>query len=227
MRIDIALLELKDKGVAADVDLYHQLVPQEESIRLREVKLQHEKELWAIHHQEVKDRLRYSRVMECLHPYLTGSALVRDPHYQSPHSPSHPNVTLDIATQLCLQHNIRIVHMPQLHNEPTPGNCPNQPNRRPLPHPIRCRKCKQINPDHQYLQCPALQDCIWCGSCSHHHKNCPCPHSKCYYRTCCTMPFTHKHAGHYCPTHDLADNYEWDGNDGGTYDDVDWESFHT
>ena len=112
VHVDIALLELKDKGVAANIDLYHQLVPQKESIHLCEVKLQHEKELWAIRHQEVKDHLHNSHGMEHLHPYLSGSTLVKDPHYQSPHSPPHPNITLDIATQLCLQHNIRIVHMP-------------------------------------------------------------------------------------------------------------------
>ena len=224
VRVDIALLELKDKGVAADVDLYRQLVPQEESICLREVELKCEKELWAICHAEVRDRLRHSRIMERIHPYLAGSALVRDPHYQSPHSPPHPNVTLDVATQLCLQHNIQIVHMPQLHDEPTPGN---RPNHRPLPHPIRCRKCKQLNPDHQYLQCPALQDCLWCGARTHYHKNCPNPHSKCYYKMRCNVPYTHKNGGRYCPIHDKGgDDYEWDGNDGGAYDNVDWESFH-
>lgn len=227
VRVDLVLLELKDKGVAANVDLYRQLVPEEESLCLREVELKCEKELWATCHQEVRDCLCHSRVMEHLHPYLSGSALIKDPHYQSPHSPPHPNVTLDIATQLCLQHNICIVHMPQLHDEPTSGNCPNRPNRRPLPHPIHCCKCKQINPDHQYLQCLALQDCLWCGSCSHYHKNCPNPHSKCYYKTRCNVPYTHKHARCYCPTHDHADDYKWDGDDGGTFDDVDWESFHT
>ena len=138
VRIDVALLELKDKGVAADVDLYRQLVPQEESIHQQEIELQRKKDLWAIRHQEVKDRLRRSCIMERLHPYLSSSALVRDTHYQSPDSPPLPNVTLDVATQLCLQHNICIVHLPQLHDEPTPGN---RPNRCPLPHPIRCRKC--------------------------------------------------------------------------------------
>ena len=225
MRVDIALLELKDKGVAADVDLYRHLVPQEESIRLREVELKREKELWAVRHQEVKDRLRHSRTMERLHPYLTGSALVRDPHHQSPDSPPHPDVTLDVATELCLQHNTRIVHMPQLHDEPTRGN---RPNRRPIPHPTRCRKCRQLNPDHQYFQCPALQDCMWCGARNHHHKNCYNPHSKCVYKTRCNVPYTHKHGGRYCPVHDRADNHnDWDGiEDGGAYDDVDWESFH-
>ena len=166
--------------------------------------------------------------MARLHPYLAGSALVTDPHYQSPHSPPHPNITLDNATQLCLQHNIRIVHMPQLHEEPLSGNRPNHSNCRPLPHPIRCRKCKQINPDHQYLQCPALQDCLWCGARTHYHKNCPNPHAKCYYRTRCTVPYTHRNAGRLCPIHDkgAVDDYEWDGDDGGAYDDVDWESFH-
>ena len=53
--VNVALLELKDKGVAVDVDLYCQLVPQEESICQHEVELQCEKELWAVHHQEVKD----------------------------------------------------------------------------------------------------------------------------------------------------------------------------
>ena len=225
VHVDIVLLELRDKGVAADVDLYRELVPQEESIRLREIELKREKELWALRHQEVKDRLHNSRAMARLHPYLTGASLVQDPHYQSPHSPPHPNVTLDVATQLCLQHNIRIVHMPQLHDEPNSGN---RPNRHPLPHPIRCRKCKQLNPDHQYLQCPALQDCLWCGARNHSHKNCPNPHSKCYYKTRCNVPYIHKNGGRYCPIHDKGtDDYEWDGDDGGAYDDVDWESFHT
>ena len=87
VRVDIALLELQDKGVAADVDLYHQLVPQEESIRLHEVELKREKELWAICHQEVRDHLRHSRVMERLHPYLAGSATnPLTPH----HTPTSP-----------------------------------------------------------------------------------------------------------------------------------------
>ena len=76
VKVNLALCKLDDKGVVADVDIYHQLVPQEESLRQREVALQHDKEEWSLCHQEVKDCLCHSHVMERLHPYLTGTATV-------------------------------------------------------------------------------------------------------------------------------------------------------
>ena len=69
VKVDLALRELNDKGVVADIDIYCHLVPQEESLCQWEVALRHEKEEWALCHQEVKDWLCHSHVMEHLHPY--------------------------------------------------------------------------------------------------------------------------------------------------------------
>ena len=229
LRVDLALKELEDRGVAADVDLYRHLVMQDDALLQRERDLARERELWAVQHTEVKDRLKQARAMSRLHPYLHGNTMVRNRlHSIDPTAP--PEVPLEEALQDYLVHGMRVVHMPLLHDEYVPSN---RPNHRPLPMPLRCRKCKALNPDHTFFTCPAQKDCFYCHARTHVHTNCPAPHSRCLFKAYCDVPYAHKfNKSMTCPsstrhTHTkVADDYEWDGDDGGAYDDVDWESYH-
>ena len=137
-------------------------------------------------------------------------------------------VTLDIAVADTHTQRLRWNKMTKLHDEETIGN---RPNRLPLPHPQRCRRCRQLSPNHTFWTCPAINDCMYCKSRLHSHKQCPNPHVLCYSKTECVVPYTHRvHAftnNPRCPAAHLHstpydDDYDLQGDS--AYDDVDWEA---
>ena len=80
--------------------------------------------------------------------------------------------------------------------------------------------------------CPARKDCHYCKSREHTHDTCPQPHSLCFTKSKCVVPFTHRSTttrqARRCPAATLharyyTDNWGYDGEDN-TYDDYDWEA---
>ena len=67
---------------------------------------------------------------------------------------------------------------------------------------------------------------MYCGRKNHTHQNCFYPHTRCHVHQTCVVPEVHKYGGATkgpCPyrrLHVQDDTFE----DGGAYDDVDWEA---
>ena len=138
------------------------------------------------------------------------------------------SVTLATAIEDTHNHSLRWYTMPQYHDEEMPASR----SRRPLPFPHHCRLCKQLHPAHTVWDCPARQDCHYCKGRDHKHNACPDPHSLCFMKSKCVVPFTHcsttSRTGRRCPAAALharyyADDWGYDGEDT-TYDDYDWEA---
>ena len=224
--VDITLNTINDKGVTADTDRLRELALEDMVLTRRERELADDRTAWRVRNAETRGRLAKARVMSCIHPYLNHSALIPD-HYR-PETIRTGGVTLATAIEDTRHHNLRWYTMPQYHDEEMPASR----SRRPLPFPHRCRLCKQLHPTHTVWDCPARTDCHYCKGHDHKHNDCPNPHSLCFTKSECVVPFTHRSAtsrmGRRCPAAALharyyADDWGYDGEDT-TYDDYDWEA---
>ena len=137
-------------------------------------------------------------------------------------------VTLATAVNDTHERNLQWYTMPQYHDEEAPASR----STRPLPFPHRCRLCKQLQPKHTVWDCPVHRDCHYCKGRDHTHDKCPNPHSLCFTKSECVVPFTHRSAttrtARRCPAVSLhaqyyTDDWGYDGEDT-TYDNYDWEA---
>ena len=175
---------------------------------------------------ETRTRLTKARVCSRIHPYLNHSALIPDQYRQE--TMRTGGVTLATAVTDTHCHNLQWYTMPQYHNKDAQASH----STRPLPFPHRCRLCKQLHPTHTVWDCPTCKDCHYCKAHNHTHDNCPNPHSLCFTKSECIVPFTHCSAtlrmARCCPAAALharyyMDDWGYDGEDN-TYDDYDWEA---
>ena len=224
--VDIALNTINDKGVTADTDRLRELALEDQVLTRREQELADERTRWRIKNAETRSRLTHARVISRIHPYLNHTALIPD-HYR-PETIRTGGVTLATAIEDTRNHSLRWFTAPQYHDEEMPASR----SRRPLPFPHCCRLCKQLHPTHTVWDCPVRTDCHYCKGCDHKHHECPNPHSLCFTKSECVVPFTHRSAtsrmGRRCPaaalhTRYYADDWGYDGEDM-TYDDYDWEA---
>ena len=224
--VDIALNTINDKGVTADMDRLRELALEDMVLTRHECELADERMSWRVKDAETRSRLTKARVMSRIHPYLNHSALIPD-HYR-PETMRTGGVTLAMAIEDTRNHSLQWFTMPQYHDEEMPASR----SKRPLPFPHRCRLCKQIHPNHTVWDCPAHKDCHYCKGRDHKHDDCPNPHSLCFMKSECVVPFTHRSAtsrmGRRCPAGALharyyVDDWGYDGEDT-TYDDYDWEA---
>ena len=224
--VDIALNTINDKGVTADTDRLRELALEDMVLTRRERELADERTSWRVRDAETRGHLTKARIISCIHPYLNHSALIPD-HYR-PETMRASRVTLATAIEDTRNHSLRWYTMPQYHDEEMPASR----SRKPLPFPHRCRLCKQLHPNHTVWDCPARKDCHYCKGRDHTHDACPNPHSICFTKSECVVPFTHRSAtsrmGRRCPAGALhgryyADDWGYDGEDT-TYDDYDWEA---
>ena len=224
--VDIALNTINDKGVTADTDRLRELALEDLVLARRERELADDRTRWRVKDAETRSRLAKARVISRIHPYLNHSALIPD-HYR-PETMRTGGVTLATAIEDTRNHSLRWYTMPQYHDEETPASR----SSRPLPFPHRCRLCRQLQPKHTIWECPSRKDCFYCKGRDHTHDNCPNPHSLCFTKSECVVPFTHRRAtsrmGRRCPAGALharyyADDWGYDGEDT-TYDGYDWEA---
>ena len=224
--VDIALNTINNKGVTADMDRLRELALEDVVLTRHEQELADERTSWRVKNAETRARLTKARVISRIHPYLNHSALIPD-HYR-PETMRTGGVTLATAIEDTCQHNLRWYTMPQYHDEEALASR----SQRPLPFPHRCRLCKQLHPTHTVWDCPVRRDCHYCKGRDHKHDDCPNPHSLCFTKSECVVPFTHRCAtsrmGRRCPAAALharyyADDWGYDGEDN-TYDNYDWEA---
>ena len=224
--VDIALNTLNDKGVTADTDRLRELAREDVVLIQRERELADECTRWRVKDAETRSQLTKARVISRIHPYLNHSALIPD-HYR-PETMRTGGVTLATAIEDTRNHSLQWFTMPQYHDDDTPASS----SKRPLPFPHHCRLCRQIHPTHTVWDCPARKDCHYCKGRDHTHENCPNPHSLCFTKSECVVPFTHHCAtsrlARRCPAAALharyyTDDWGYDGEDT-TYDDYDWEA---
>ena len=224
--VDITLNTINDKGVTADTDRLRELALEDLVLTRRERELADERTSWRVRNAETRGRLTKVRVVSHIHPYLNHSALIPD-DYQ-PETMRTGGVTLATAIEDTHNHSLRWYTMPQYHDEEMPASR----SRRPLPFPHRCHLCKQLHPTHTVWDCPTRTDCHYCKGRDHKHNDCPNPHSLCFTKSECVVPFTHRSAtsrmGRRCPAAALharyyADDWGYDGEDT-TYDDYNWEA---
>ena len=224
--VDIALNTLNDKGVTADTDRLRELAMEDVVLSRREQELADERTQWRVKNAETRERLSKARVISRIHPYLNHSALI--PNHYRPETMRAGGVTLATAIEDTRRHNLRWFTMPQYHDKDAPASR----SIRPLPFPHRCRLCKQLHPTHTVWDCPTRQDCHYCKARDHKHHDCPNPHSICFTKSECVVPFTHRRAtsrmGRWCPAAALharyyVDDWGYNGEDN-TYDDYDWEA---
>ena len=224
--VDIALNTLNDKGVTADTDRLRELALDDVVLTRREQELADERTRWRVKDAETRSQLTKARVISCIHPYLNHSALIPDDY--RPKTMRSGGVTLATAIEDTRNHSLQWFTMHQYHDEETPASR----STCPLPFPHRCRLCRQLQPTHTVWDCPARKDCHYCKGRDHTHENCPNPHSLCFTKSECVVPFTHRRAtsrmGRRCPAGALharyyADDWGYDGEDT-TYDNYDWEA---
>ena len=224
--VDIVLNTINDKGVTVDTDRLRELAMEDMVLTWRERELADECTSWRVKDTETRARLTKARVVSRIHPYLNHTTLIPD-HYR-PDIMRTGGVTLATAVEDTRQQGLRWHTMPQYHDKEMPASC----SRRPLPFPHRCRLCKQLQPTHTVWDCPVHRDCHYCKGRDHKHDDCPNPHSLCFTKSECVVPFTHRRAtsrmGCRCPaaalhTRYYADDWGYDGEDN-TYDDYDWEA---
>ena len=224
--VDIALNTINDKGVTADMDRLRELALEDLVLTRRERELADKRTNWRVKEAETRGHLIKARVASRIHPYLNHSALIPD-HYR-PETMRTGGVTVTTAIQDTRNHSLQWYTMPQYHDEEAPASH----STHPLPFPHRCRLCRQLQPKHTVWECPARRDCFYCKGRDHTHDNCPNPHSLCFTKSECVVPFTHRSAtsrmGRRCPAGALharyyADDWGYDGEDT-TYDDYDWEA---
>ena len=224
--VDIALNTINDKGVTVDTDWLRELAMEDVVLTRRELELADKHTSWRVKNAETRARLAKARVVSRIHPYLNHSALILD-HYR-PETMRTGGVTLATTIEDTRQHNLRWFTAPQYHNDDAPASHSN----RPLPFPHHCRLCKQLHPTHTVWDCPAHKDCHYCKGHDHKHDDCPNPHSLCFMKSECVVPFTHRRATSQLARRCLAaalharyytDDWGYDGEDN-TYDDYDWEA---
>ena len=224
--VDIALNTINDKGVTVDTDRLRELAMEDVVLTWRELELADEHTSWRVKNAETRARLAKARVVSRIHPYLNHSALVLD-HYR-PETMRTGGVTLATTIEDTRQHNLRWFTAPQYRDDDAPASHSN----RPLPFPHHCRLCKQLHPTHTVWDCPAHKDCHYCKGHDHKHNDCPNPHSLCFMKSECVVPFTHRRATSQLARRCLAaalharyytDDWGYDGEDN-TYDDYDWEA---
>ena len=224
--VDIALNTINDKGVTADTDRLRELALEDLVLTRHEHELADERTSWKVRDAETRGCLTKARVISCIHPYLNHSALIPDRY--RPETICTGGVTLATAIEDTHNHSLQWHTMPQYHDEEMPASH----SRRPLPFPHRCRLCKQLHPTHTVWECPVRTDCHYCKGRDHKHNTCPNPHSICFTKSECVVPFTHRSAssrmGRRCPAAALharyyADDWGYDGEDT-TYDDYNWEA---
>ena len=150
-----------------------------------EQELADERTTWRVKNTETQARLVKARVHSHIHPYLNHTALIPDRY--RPETLQTGGVTLATAIEDTRQRHIRWNTMPQYHDEDTPASRTSKPT--PFPH--RCRLCKQIQPTHTVWDCPTHKDCHYCKGRDHTSDNCPNPHSLCFTKSECVVPFTH------------------------------------
>ena len=181
---------------------------------------------WRVRNAETRSCLIKARVHSRVHPYLNHTALIPD-HYQ-PETMHTGGVTLATAITDTHEHNLWWYTMPQYHDNDAQASRLSKPT--PFPH--CCRLCKQLQPRHTIWDCPARKDCHYCQGRNHTSDNCNNPHTLCFTKSECIVPFTHRHAlsrlVRWCPVAHLharyyTDDWGYDGEDT-TYDDYDWEA---
>ena len=224
--VDITLNTINDKGVTADTDQLKELAVEDIVLTQCEQELADEQTSWRVKNAETRARLTKARVHSCIHPYLNHTTLIPD-HYQ-PKTMRMGSVTLATAVADTRDRNLQWYTMPQYHNNDSQASR----SHRPLPFPHRCCLCKQLHPNHIVWECPSHRDCFYCKGRDHTHDNCPNPHSLCFTKSECVVPFTHHstttQAACHCPAAPLharyyADDWGYNGEDT-TYNDYDWEA---
>ena len=224
--VDIALNTINDKGVTADTDRLRELAMQDVVLTRREQELANERTSWRVRNAKTRARLVKARVHSRIHPYLDHTTLIPD-HYR-PETMRIGGITLATAVTNTCNRNLQWYTMPQYHDDDAPASH----SSKPIPFPHHCRLCKQIQPTHTDWDCPARKDCHYCKGRDHTSNNCPNPHSLCFTKSECIVPFTHCSALSWqacqCPAAALharyyTDDWGYDGEDN-TYNDYDWEA---
>ena len=224
--VDIALNTINDKGVTADTDRLRELAMEDVDLTRREQELADERTHWRVRNAKTRSRLIQARVHSHIHPYLNHTALIPD-HYR-PETIRTGGVTLATVISDTCQHSLRWYTMPQYHDD----DAQTSRTSKPTPFPHRCRLCRQLQPRHTVWDCPAHKDCHYCQGWDHLSENCNNPHTLCFTKSECVVPFTHRHAllrmARRCPAAHLHSRYyndDWgyDGEDN-TYNNYDWEA---
>ena len=224
--VDIALNTINDKGVTVDTDQLRELSLEDVVLTRREQELADECTRWRAKNAETRARLTKARVCSRVHPYLNHSTLIPDQYrLETMHT---GGVTLATAIEDTHRHNLQWYTMPQYHNNDAQASH----STKPLPFLHRCHLCKQLHPMHTVWDCPTHKDCHYCKARDHTHDNCPNPHSLCFTKSECVIPFTHRQAttklARRCPAAALhvqyyLDDWGYDGEDN-TYNNYDWEA---
>lgn len=186
--VDIALSTINNKGVTADTDCFRELAKEDIQLTRREHDLARERTHWRVSDATTRERLINARVHSHIHPYLCHTALIPD-HYR-PETLRTGGITLATAVADTRQHSLWWYTMPQYHDDDTQASR----SSRLTPFPHRCRICQQRQPRHTVWDCPARRDCHYCWGRDHTSENCNNPHTLCFTKSECVVPFTHRHA---------------------------------
>ena len=224
--VDIALNTINNKGVMADTDHLWELAIEDVVLTRHEQELADKHTNWRARNAKTRAQLVKARVHSHIHPYLNHTALIPDCY--RPETMRTGGITLATAVTDTCERNLQWYTMPQYHDDDAPASHSSKPT--PFPHHFHL--CKQIHPTHMVWDCPACKDCHYCKGRDHTSDNCPNPHSLCFTKSECVVPFTHCSAlsqqARRCPAAALharyyTDGWGYDGEDN-TYDNYDWEA---
>jgi hypothetical protein len=131
---------------------------------------------WYNKSKGVKARLAKAKVISCLHPYLFGERIINRPLTPDPqglNAPYIPEMTIQTALATYGRDPELWYPPPWYANTNIPGHTP---------------ACLIQNPQ-----------CHYCCSYYHQPHSCLCPHSLCYDRESCLVPYNHISNGDGCP----------------------------
>jgi transposase InsO family protein len=243
--VDIALLALDDPGVSADVDRLRKLVDSRTDLQQQARVLERKQYDLRQRFTAVSGRLTTARVRTRLHPYLQGTATIPNPRTRAERAATAGVPIADVLNGVVALPPTWL-EQPRLHDPDKATDIAQwirftkqgQHFRRCTPPPPTSNRttvtlttsealysCNQCGPGvHPPFKCPK---CMYCGKTGHSHINCYYPHTRCHTVTTCQVPYAHKYAGIRTPcpyahkhTFEHDDMFE----DGGAYDDVDWEA---
>ena len=241
--VDVAMDALADPGANADIHVLRHLADRHTALQLHERELAQAKYDLRSQWTSVTGQLTRARIPTHLHPYLQGTATIPNPTNQSQRAASSGVPIADILNDvipmpptwlemphlhdkedtLAVAEWLRFTNAKKLHRSRTTHTQPHSHITITTSGTdvYSCAKCGVGV--HPPFHCPK---CMYCGKTGHSHVNCWYPHTLCHQNSTCIVPLTHKYgiSQRDCP-YAYKHNYAGDDyDDGGAYDEFDWEA---
>jgi hypothetical protein len=178
VEVDIALFELRDYGVTADVDRYRSHMKEYKAILEEKRLLDKRLQMWRTKAQAPQQWLIKAQARNCLHPYLFQGERITCPlAYRTTPIPTPQSFTMAQCTKIDAEAGEFESDRPWF--EARWG-------------------VKYTFPEPPFHCC-----CTYCHRPDHLPTECDHPHSKCYTTPWCIVPRHHTHHGPVCHTHYL------------------------